>query len=71
VKYFDRSKWQLQPFGRYLGPIGIFAQHYQPQMSEVFRRQASPIDFGLGYRWRVNESNLLLAQKTATSAKPD
>jgi hypothetical protein len=71
VKYFDRSKWQLQPFGRYLGPIGIFAQHYQPQMSEVFRRQASPIDFGLGYRWRVNESNLLLAQKTGTSAKPD
>jgi hypothetical protein len=71
VKFFDRSKWQLQPFGRYLGPIGIFAQHYQPQMSEVFRRQASPIDFGLGYRWRVNESNLLLAQKTATAAKPD
>jgi hypothetical protein len=71
VKYFDRSKWQFQPFGRYLGPIGIFAQHYQPQMSEVFRRQSSPIDFGLGYRWRVNESNLLLAQKTAASAKPD
>jgi hypothetical protein len=64
VRYFDRNKWQLQPFGRYLGPISIFAQHYQPQMSEVFRRGgATPIDFGLGYRWRINESNLLLAQR--------
>jgi hypothetical protein len=32
-------------------------------MSEVFRRGAVPMDFGLGYRWRLNESNLLLAQK--------
>jgi hypothetical protein len=74
VRYFDRKEWQLQPFGRYLGPISIFAQHYQPQMSEVFRHQATPMDFGLGYRWRVNESNLLLAQKTGEgkpAAKPN
>jgi hypothetical protein len=70
VRYFDRKQWQLHPFGRYLGPISIFAQHYQPQMSEVFRRQATPMDFGLGYRWRTNESNLLLAQKTA-DPKPE
>ena len=69
VRYFDRKEWQLQPFGRYLGPISIFAQHYQPQMSEVFRSKATPMDFGLGYRWRVNESNLLLAQKNG-DAKP-
>jgi hypothetical protein len=66
VRYFDRRQWQLQPFGRYSGPIAIFAQHYQPQMAEVFRRgQSIPMDFGLGYRWRINDSNLLLAQKTA------
>jgi hypothetical protein len=70
VRYFDRKQWQLHPFGRYLGPISIFAQHYQPQMSEVFRRQATPMDFGLGYRWRTNESNLLLAQK-AVDPKPE
>jgi hypothetical protein len=65
VKYFDRTKWQLQPFGRYFAPISIFAQHYQPQMSEVFRKGSTvPLDFGLGYRWRINESNLLLAQKS-------
>jgi hypothetical protein len=26
-----------------------------------------PIDFGLGYRWRINQSNLLLAQKIVDS----
>jgi hypothetical protein len=25
-------------------------------------RSASPLEFGIGYRWRKNESNLLLAQ---------
>ena len=26
-------------------------------------RDAAPIDFGIGYRWRPHESNLLLAVK--------
>jgi hypothetical protein len=64
LRYFDRKQWQLQPVGHYTGPIAIFAQHYQPQMSELFRRgQSLPMDFGVGYRWRLNESSMLLAQK--------
>ena len=59
---FDRDKWQLNPFGRYVGPIEIFAQFYQAQLVRLFREGgAQPIDFGIGYRWRPNESNLLLA----------
>jgi len=64
LAYFDRKKWRLQPFGRYVGPLNIFGHSYQPGMAELFRR-ATPIDFGIGYRWRHNESNLLLAQKGA------
>jgi hypothetical protein len=64
LAYFDRKKWRLQPFGRYVGPLGIFGHSYQPGMAELFRG-ATPIDFGIGYRWRHNESNLLLAQKGA------
>ncbi len=64
LAYFDSKKWRLQPFGRYVGPLNIFGHSYQPGMSELFRR-ATPIDFGIGYRWRHNESNLLLAQKGA------
>jgi hypothetical protein len=64
LAYFDRKKWRLQPFGRYVGPLNIFGHSYQPGMAELFRH-ATPIDFGIGYRWRHNESNLLLAQKGA------
>jgi hypothetical protein len=64
LAYFDRKKWQLQPFGRYLGPISEFPACYQPAMEELFRKgNPGPIDFGLGYRWRRNESNLLVAQR--------
>jgi len=64
LTYFDPKKWQLQPFGRYLGPISEFPACYQPAMTELFRKgNPIPIDFGLGYRWRTNESNLLVAQR--------
>ena len=63
--YFDPKKWRLQPFGRYVPPLSIFPRAYQPRMAELFRK-ATPIEFGLGYRWRKNKSNLLLAQKLQT-----
>ena len=66
LAYFDPKRWRLQPFGRYVGPLALFARAYQPGLGELFRKgNAIPIDFGIGYRWRKNESNLLLAQKTA------
>ena len=60
--YFETTKWRLQPFGRYAGPIPMFANFYQPRMAELFQ-SASPLEFGIGYQWRKNESNLLLAQR--------
>jgi len=64
IAYFDPAKWRLQPVGRYLGPISVFPRDYQPRLAELFRKVTPiPIDFGIGYRWRKNESNLLLAQK--------
>jgi hypothetical protein len=62
VTFFDPRKWQLQAFGRYAGPISMFANFYQPRMADLFQG-ASPIEFGIGYRWRKNESNLILAEK--------
>jgi hypothetical protein len=62
VGYFLADKWTLRPFGRYVGPISLFPGRYQRQLSEIFRR-APPIDFGVGYRWRLRESSLLLADK--------
>jgi hypothetical protein len=63
--YFDRKQWRLQPFGHYLSPLSIFPRAYQPEMAELFGRgNATPLEFGIGYRWRKNESNLLLALRT-------
>ena len=62
LAYFERRRWQFLAFGRYQGPISIFANFYQPRMAELFQN-ANPIDFGIGYQWRKNESNLIVAQK--------
>jgi hypothetical protein len=62
LAYFDPKQWRLQPFGHYLAPLGIFPNTYQPRMAELFR-DAAPLDFGIGYLWRKNESNLLLATR--------
>ncbi len=67
LAYYDPKKWKLQPFGHYLGPISIFPGKYQAKYAVLFRN-SHPIDFGIGYRWRPNESNLLLAVRT--SAEP-
>ena len=31
-------------------------------------RRSQPMDFGIGYRWRTHESNLLLAVRVAVEA---
>jgi hypothetical protein len=62
LAYFDRRRWQFLAFGRYEAPISIFANFYQPGMAELFQN-ANPIEFGIGYRWRKNESNLIVARK--------
>ncbi len=59
---YDPRKWRFFPFGRYAGPIEEFPGRYQPKYAELFRR-AQPMDFGIGYRWRSFESNLLLSIK--------
>jgi hypothetical protein len=63
--HYDARKWRFFPFGRYAGPIAEFPGRYQRQYAELFRR-AQPMDFGIGYRWRSFESNLLLAIKVAS-----
>jgi hypothetical protein len=64
---FDPSKWDLQPFGNYVGPIPLFRNRYQPSLAHLFQaRERKGLDFGVGYQWRRNRSNLLLAvQKPA------
>jgi hypothetical protein len=61
---YDPRKWRFFPFGRYLGPIDKFPGRYQERYAEVFQR-GQPLDFGIGYRWRTFETNVLLSVRVA------
>jgi hypothetical protein len=78
LHYYSPKKWRFFPFGRYAGPINEFPGRYQQSYAELFKR-AQPMDFGIGYKWRTHESNLLLsvrlpddgsASETTSSAEP-
>lgn len=68
LSYFNPKEWETRPFGRYAGPIKLFAGRHQPGYAKLFQK-STPIDFGIGYRWRPNESNLLLAIRTKPTAQ--
>jgi hypothetical protein len=57
---YNSKKWRFFPFGHYAGPISEFPGRYQQSYAELFRH-AQPMDFGIGYRWRTHDSNLLLS----------
>ena len=66
LRFFEAGTWRLKPFGRYLSPLGIFPRAHQRDMQDLYAKgQAEPLDFGIGYRWRPKDSNLLLAVRRA------
>lgn len=69
LAYYSTKKWRLFPFGRYLGPIDEFPGRYQESYAALFRR-AQPIDFGIGYRWRTPETNVLLSVRLPDDGSP-
>ncbi|MHA1164002.1 MAG: hypothetical protein ACTSP0_00245 [Alphaproteobacteria bacterium] len=64
LRHFPKGAWELHPFGKYIGPIEIFPKQYQREMKHLFSSgRARTIKFGIGYRWRTHETNVLLAIK--------
>jgi hypothetical protein len=69
VAHFKDDSWALQPFGRYTRPIAVFAGRYQPRLKALFDHgRPGPLDFGIGYKWRAGQSNLVLATRKGTQA---
>jgi hypothetical protein len=69
LTYLKKEEWKLRPYGRYLGPISLFPRNHQTRLGDLFRRERAPrIDFGIGYRHRANESNVLVADKLTVEA---
>jgi len=64
LKFFSEKNWERLPFGNYARPISIFSNRYQPDMRKLFSTdKRKKLDFGIGYKWRPGDSNLLLAIK--------
>lgn len=63
LRYFDRAVWDLYPFGKYHEPLDLFPEGRQSKLAREVFGKAAKIDFGVGYRWRTGESNLMMAVK--------
>lgn len=74
VKYLDQSKWNLKFYGNYTQPIDLFSTRYQPDLRDIYKNDSSikSLDFGIGYKYQVNESNLMLAtlKKDQSASNP-
>ena len=64
-RFFRNGAWRCWFFGTYSGTLDIFTKYYQSDLQAVVAAPgaAAPLPFGTGYKWRMGESNLLLAVK--------
>ena len=58
-RHFPSGTWDALLYGRYTGPIDLFAEHYQGDLRTAYQRKVKPLPFGTGYKWRPGESNLM------------
>ncbi len=63
LRFFDRSKWKITPYGKYETPTDLFKRYHQEDLRKAFRSGAQSLPFGTGYRWRKGQSNLVLATR--------
>jgi hypothetical protein len=69
VSFFKEDEWTLQAFGRYTRPIPVFSGRYQSRMKALFEKdRPAPLQFSLGYSWRVGQSHMMLATRKPRQA---
>lgn len=68
--YFTESegKWNYSFYGKYLKPIPMFSQFYQPDLDSLYKLHhamgvTKPIGFGIGYNFKDKNSNFMIASK--------
>ncbi|MDP8988630.1 MAG: hypothetical protein M3N41_00935, partial [Acidobacteriota bacterium] len=61
--FFEPPMWDVHLFGAYDEPISLFKSGLQDDLKAAYdaRTGVDPLDFGIGYKWQQNQSNLLLA----------
>jgi len=65
---FAENKWQMRPYGRYVRPIDMFRGYFQKKLAEIHAAgDGVPLDFGVGYYYRIADCNMLLASRDEDS----
>jgi hypothetical protein len=64
LRDFKLSEWNVIPYGNYTGPIGLFKDKNQPDLTDFYTKTPhQPLSFGSGYKFAPAVSSLLVATK--------
>jgi hypothetical protein len=64
LKDFKSAQWEVIPYGDYTGPIALFKDKYQPDLTEFYKKTShQQLAFGSGYKFNASVSSLLVAKK--------
>ena len=60
--FFSDDQWTLQLYGRYSGPIPLFKEFPQSDLTKAFTQTNPPmLGFSFGYQWHPSRSSLIVA----------
>jgi hypothetical protein len=64
-RFFKPETWDVSLYGVYSGPIAMFKGDREQDLADAYKQpdRAKPLPFGIGYNWRLGQSNLLVAKK--------
>jgi hypothetical protein len=67
VRFYNAQQWNHQYYGTYDAPINLFKNFLQKDLKMAYdsieKAQIKPLNFGIGYDYKLNESNLMLFSK--------
>ncbi len=67
VRFYNAEQWNHQYYGTYDAPINLFKNFLQKDLKLAYdsieKAQIKPLNFGIGYDYKLNESNLMLFSK--------
>ncbi len=70
--FLGSGPWQLAFFGTYTGVLDLFKKYLQIDLGQAYQASgAAPLPFGTGYKWKLGESNLMIAVRQAAAPKAE
>ena len=63
-KDFNPAQWEVIPYGDYTGPINLFKDKLQPDLTDFYKKTPhDQLAFGSGYKFAPSVSSLLVVKK--------